>query len=211
MCETRWRTSRTPTSSRSTPASTVRVRSSTVAAQCASSEDLTLRGVLRGRRLTGADVLEWWERTQVAEREVLLGLDPALRVPWGLGMRPPSFVTARMMETWAHGLDVHDAVGRRARRHGPPPSRGLDRSARAPVRLRGGRRRGPGPGHCGSSSRSRPARRGRSDPTTPPTASPAPRRVLPGVRAAPRPRTRPAWWPKVTAPKLALRVARSFL
>lgn len=84
-----------------------------VAAQCASSEDLTLLGVLRGRRLTGADVLEWWKHTQVAEREVLLGLDPALRVPWGLGMRPPSFVTARMMETWAHGLDVYDAVGSR--------------------------------------------------------------------------------------------------
>jgi uncharacterized protein (TIGR03084 family) len=82
-----------------------------VAAQCASSEDLTLLGVLRGRRLTGADVLAWWERTQVAEREVLLNLDPLMRVPWGLGMRPPSFVTARMMEAWAHSLDVHDALG----------------------------------------------------------------------------------------------------
>ena len=26
-------------------------------------------------------------------------------------MRPPSFVTARLMEAWAHGLDVHAALG----------------------------------------------------------------------------------------------------
>jgi uncharacterized protein (TIGR03084 family) len=81
------------------------------AATCASAEDVTLLGVLRGRRLTGADVLDWWEWTQAAEREVLRNLDPVVRVPWGLGMRPPSFVTARMMETWAHGLDVHAALG----------------------------------------------------------------------------------------------------
>jgi uncharacterized protein (TIGR03084 family) len=34
-----------------------------------------------------------------------------MRVPWGLGMRPPSFVTARLMECWAHSLDVHAALG----------------------------------------------------------------------------------------------------
>jgi uncharacterized protein (TIGR03084 family) len=82
-----------------------------VAASCASSEDLTLLGVLRGRRLQGAEVLEWWVRAQLEEREVLLALDPQVRVPWGLGMRPPSFVTARLMETWAHSLDVHSALG----------------------------------------------------------------------------------------------------
>ena len=27
-------------------------------------------------------------------------------------MRPPSFVTARLMETWAHSLDVHTAMDR---------------------------------------------------------------------------------------------------
>jgi uncharacterized protein (TIGR03084 family) len=67
--------------------------------------------VLRGRRRSGAEVLAWWKRTQVAEREVLLETDPRARVPWGLGMRPRSFATARLMETWAHSLDVHDALG----------------------------------------------------------------------------------------------------
>jgi uncharacterized protein (TIGR03084 family) len=83
-----------------------------VAARCASSEDLTLQGVLAGRRLTGAEVLAWWKRTQVVERDVLRSLDRAMRVPWGLGMRPPSFATARLMEAWAHSLDVHAALDR---------------------------------------------------------------------------------------------------
>jgi uncharacterized protein (TIGR03084 family) len=74
-------------------------------------EDLTLWGVLRGRRLPGAEVLAWWEATQVAERDVLAGLDPSVRVPWGLGMRVPSFITARLMETWAHGLDIRSTLG----------------------------------------------------------------------------------------------------
>ena len=43
--------------------------------------------------------------------EMFLALDPNVRVPWGIGMRPPSFVTARLMETWAHGLDVCAALG----------------------------------------------------------------------------------------------------
>lgn len=84
---------------------------SALGARCASPEDLTYLGVLEGRRRSGHAVLEWWERARVTEHDVLLGLDPAQRVPWGLGMRPPSFVTARMMETWAHGLDVHAALG----------------------------------------------------------------------------------------------------
>jgi uncharacterized protein (TIGR03084 family) len=81
------------------------------AAKLASAEDTTLWGVLRGRRKTGRAVLAWWEDTSARERDVLAGLDPAMRVPWGLGMRPPSLVTARLMETWAHGLDVRTALG----------------------------------------------------------------------------------------------------
>jgi len=82
-----------------------------VAATCASSEDLTLLGVTKGRRRSGEDVLAWWMRAQLVERDVLAALDPQMRVPWGLGMRPPSFVTARLMEAWAHSLDVHAALG----------------------------------------------------------------------------------------------------
>jgi uncharacterized protein (TIGR03084 family) len=87
----------------------------TLAAHAASGEDVTFHGILRGRRLTGGQVAAWWERASAAERAALLELAPDTRVPWGIGMRAPSFVTARLMETWAHSLDVHDALGIPAR------------------------------------------------------------------------------------------------
>lgn len=77
----------------------------------ATAEDLTLAGVLRGRRLPGAQVLDWWRRAASREREVFGSIEPSTRVPWGLGMSARSLVTARMMETWAHGLDVRAALG----------------------------------------------------------------------------------------------------
>ena len=81
------------------------------AATAASGEDVTYQGVLQGRRLSGAGVLAWWESTTASEHEMFRALDPNVRVPWGIGMRPPSLVTARLMETWAHGLDVCTALG----------------------------------------------------------------------------------------------------
>jgi len=82
------------------------------AAAAASSEDVTYQGVLAGRRLAGRDVLTWWESTAAAEHEMFRTVDPNVRVPWGIGMRLASFVTARLMECWAHGLDVRAALGR---------------------------------------------------------------------------------------------------
>jgi uncharacterized protein (TIGR03084 family) len=82
-----------------------------VAARAASTADVTYHGVLRGRRLAGPAVGAWWERTAGVERTMLRDLAPDARVPWGIGMRAPSFVTARLMETWAHGLDVRNALG----------------------------------------------------------------------------------------------------
>jgi len=82
-----------------------------LAARAASGPDVTYRGVLKGRRLTGREVAAWWTRTSAAERSMLLALAPDGRVPWGIGMRAPSFATARLMETWAHGLDVRAALG----------------------------------------------------------------------------------------------------
>jgi uncharacterized protein (TIGR03084 family) len=76
-----------------------------------SSEDTTYRGVLRGRRMTGAQVGAWWAEMSARELETIAALDPGFRVPWGLGMKTPSFISARLMETWAHGLDVHAALG----------------------------------------------------------------------------------------------------
>ena len=77
----------------------------------ASGEDVTYQGVLHGRRRSGAEVLAWFASTTAAEHDMFEALDPNARVPWGIGMRAPSLVTARLMETWAHGLDVYAAIG----------------------------------------------------------------------------------------------------
>ena len=54
---------------------------------------------------------EW--RNRAAEMvEAFRATDPTVRLPWyGPPMGVKSFVTARLMETWAHGQDVVDAVG----------------------------------------------------------------------------------------------------
>jgi uncharacterized protein (TIGR03084 family) len=66
----------------------------------------------RGRSMTGGEVREWWERSHEGMVEVLRTADPAVRVPWfGPPMGLLSFVSARLMETWAHGQDVADALG----------------------------------------------------------------------------------------------------
>lgn len=53
----------------------------------------------------------WSERAR-AMIESFRSADPSARVPWyGPPMSLKSFVTARLMETWAHGQDVVDALG----------------------------------------------------------------------------------------------------
>ena len=66
----------------------------------------------RGRSMDGAEILGWWERAHAGMAEALAGADPKARVPWfGPPMGVMSFVSARLMETWAHGQDVADALG----------------------------------------------------------------------------------------------------
>lgn len=77
----------------------------------ATPEELTLSGCLRGRSLSGAEVLAWWEQAAVRQRDAFLAAAPDRHVPWGIGMKAASLVTARIMETWAHGLDVRAALG----------------------------------------------------------------------------------------------------
>lgn len=66
----------------------------------------------KGRAMAPADVLGWWRGAHETLQEVLERLEPGVRVPWyGPPMSVASFVTARLMETWAHGQDVVDALG----------------------------------------------------------------------------------------------------
>jgi uncharacterized protein (TIGR03084 family) len=60
----------------------------------------------------GADMLAWWGRESQRLCEAVLAAPERLRVPWfGPSMSLASKVTARIMETWAHGQDVADALG----------------------------------------------------------------------------------------------------
>lgn len=66
----------------------------------------------KGRAMEPRDVLSWWRAARDRMLETFRGLDPAARVPWfGPPMSSASFITARLMETWAHGQDVVDALG----------------------------------------------------------------------------------------------------
>lgn len=65
-----------------------------------------------GRGLSPAGVIDWWTTERRALIAAFRSLDPAERVPWyGPPMRIRSSAEARLMETWAHGVDVVDALG----------------------------------------------------------------------------------------------------
>ncbi len=64
-----------------------------------------------GRSLSSSALLSRWREDREALLQVLMTLNPKQRLPWyGPPMSARSFVTARMMETWAHGQDVADAL-----------------------------------------------------------------------------------------------------
>lgn len=78
--------------------------------------DAELRSGRIGRRpADGTDradwALRWWQAGRVATIARLRVLGARERLPWfGPDMSAMSFATARLMETWAHGQDVADAL-----------------------------------------------------------------------------------------------------
>jgi uncharacterized protein (TIGR03084 family) len=77
-----------------------------------SADAFTMAGCRRGREMSPREVLQWWLDAAARNRAALRSLDPTARVPWGLGMSLQAFGAARLMEHWAHGLDIRAAVGR---------------------------------------------------------------------------------------------------
>jgi len=66
----------------------------------------------RGRAIGGDELLSWWDGAHRAMVHAFAVADPAARVPWyGPPMGTLSFISARLMETWAHGQDICDALG----------------------------------------------------------------------------------------------------
>jgi uncharacterized protein (TIGR03084 family) len=74
----------------------------------ASAEELTLG---RFRALSAPALLEAWRENRRRLAVAAAGLTDGVRVEWyGPSMSAKSFLTARLMETWAHGQDVVDAA-----------------------------------------------------------------------------------------------------
>ncbi len=62
--------------------------------------------------LPPAELLADWRVTRERLHEALLTVPDGRKLPWfGPPMSAASMATARLMETWAHGLDVADALG----------------------------------------------------------------------------------------------------
>lgn len=58
------------------------------------------------------DLLAEWRQMRVRLHDELLRVESGRKLPWfGPPMSAASMATARLMETWAHGLDVADALG----------------------------------------------------------------------------------------------------
>lgn len=65
-----------------------------------------------GQEFTVAELLNRWRQGHRALLDALMPLDRKARLKWyGPSLSAMSFATARIMETWAHGQDVADALG----------------------------------------------------------------------------------------------------
>lgn len=74
-------------------------------------ETWTAIGVAEGREMRYQQVIEWWRNSRADVVDALSRMDGSDRVPWIAGdMSARAFATLRLMETWAHGLDVKDAM-----------------------------------------------------------------------------------------------------
>jgi uncharacterized protein (TIGR03084 family) len=71
-----------------------------------------MAGTLDQGRAHGERLPDVWRATRRELLDALAAADPAAKVPWyGPPMSPASFATARLMEYWAHGQDIADALG----------------------------------------------------------------------------------------------------
>lgn len=68
--------------------------------------------IMEARKRTPEEVFAAWKAASASLIRAARGLDASRRMPWyGPPMAAASFVTARLMETWSHGLDVVDVAG----------------------------------------------------------------------------------------------------
>ena len=77
----------------------------------AAAEEYERAHLQGGRQTPPEEVLAWFRESVETLAAALRALPADKRLPWGpMHMSVGSFTTARLMETWAHGLDCFDAV-----------------------------------------------------------------------------------------------------
>jgi uncharacterized protein (TIGR03084 family) len=78
----------------------------------AGGQDYPDRVAARFHDTPPGELLAWFGRSRAELTQAFRAVDPAIRLPWfGPAMRPASSVSARLMETWAHGQDILDTLG----------------------------------------------------------------------------------------------------
>ncbi len=83
----------------------------TKAAKIGDIDTWTAIGVKEGRQMRYQQVIEWWRNSRADVVDALSRIEGTDRVPWIAGdMSARAFGTLRLMETWAHGLDIKDAM-----------------------------------------------------------------------------------------------------
>ncbi|GAA1563490.1 TIGR03084 family metal-binding protein [Kribbella sancticallisti] len=69
-------------------------------------------GAAETAALPPTELLTYWRQTRAELADALRGVPAGEKIAWfGPPMSPTSMATARLMETWAHGQDVVDALG----------------------------------------------------------------------------------------------------
>ena len=75
-------------------------------------ETLNRHAETTAKDLTAEGTLDWWREERSGLLDILTKMDRKKRLPWyGPDLSAMSFATARLMETWAHGQDIVDALG----------------------------------------------------------------------------------------------------
>jgi uncharacterized protein (TIGR03084 family) len=79
----------------------------------ADPDHFTEAGAAEGAALPPDELLARWRASRAQVTHALAAAPADTRIPWlGPPMNPASMATARLMETWAHGVDIADALGR---------------------------------------------------------------------------------------------------
>jgi TIGR03084 family protein len=64
------------------------------------------------RNWSKGDVLSWWREGRTRMNNAFYNCDPKDRIPWapGMPMSARALASARLMETWAHSVDIYDQL-----------------------------------------------------------------------------------------------------